>query len=726
MPAKTATITLEGQIERITFRDDERHFLIARFRVAGPEALVTILGHIPDPRSGETLRLTGAWQAHPRFGQQFKVNKVEVLLPVGVEQVRRYLASGMIKGIGPRMAERLIAHFGDQTLEIIENEPKRLTEVRGVGPRTAQQLQQAWQEHHAVRALMSFLQNCGIKPVHGARIYKTYGSQALEILKDDPYRVAEDLPRIGFGIADAVVRHLDLPIQESERAEACLRHLLETALDDGHMFIPRKELEEQCGTAFFLDYQAVQTALENLALEGQAVIDDQAPDRPVYLKPLFRAEEAIARRLQTILQVPVRPPDVEGRQLAEAVVHRMAIALSAKQLEVLRSALEQRVVIITGGPGTGKTTLIRAIAAVFDRVGLNYLLTAPTGRAARRMAEVTGLPALTLHKLLGFNLSEARFERNQDNPLETRAVIVDEASMVDALLMENLLKAMPLSAQLILVGDVSQLPSVGPGTVLDDLMQSGLFATFRLEEIFRQEAQSPIIRHAHDVRHGCLPELHPQPAEAEPAEFTFIEQLNPEKIGAMIVRLCAETLPARLGLDGVRDVQVLTPMHKGPVGTLQLNRLLQKALNPGGEGLPGAGGAFRPGDKVMHLRNNYQKEVFNGEIGLVSQVDQTRRQVSVNFEGREVVYDEGDLDELTLAYAISVHKSQGSEYPVVILPLVTQHYIMLQRNLLYTALTRARRMVILLGSPKAVRVAVETDKPRLRRSLLAWRLIRDP
>ncbi|MEJ2037915.1 MAG: ATP-dependent RecD-like DNA helicase [Desulfosarcinaceae bacterium] len=724
MPARTNTITLEGEIERITFRSEETQFLIARFRLREPATLVTVLGHIPDPKTGETLRLSGVWQQHPRFGQQFKVEGVEVLLPAGVEQIRRYLASGLIKGFGQRMAERLIAHFGEQTLTVIENEPQRLTEVRGVGPQTARRLQQAWQEHHAVRALMTFLQACGIKPMHGARIYKTYGSQALDVLKSDPYRAAEDLPRIGFGIADAVVRHLDLPIEESERAEACLCHLLETALEDGHTFLPRQSLVDQCSTTFVLDYTAVQSALETLVLERRITVDTQAPDQPVYLQPLFKAEDGIARRLQAMLQLPVKSPPIDDERLAEAVVQRMAIALSANQHEVLRSALEQRVVIITGGPGTGKTTLIRAIAAVFDRVGRGFLLAAPTGRAARRMAEVTGLPAQTLHKLLGYNLSQARFDRDQDNPLETQAVIVDEASMVDVLLMEHLLKAMPLTAHLILVGDVSQLPSVGPGTVLDDLMQSGLFTTFQLREIFRQEAQSPIIRHAHDVRHGRLPEIKPQPFEAPPTEFTFIEQLNPEKIGAMIVQLCADTLPGQLGLDGVRDVQVLTPMHKGPVGTLQLNRLLQKAFNPEGAGLAGVGGTFRAGDKVMHLRNNYQKEVFNGEIGMVCQVDKAERRVEVDFDGRQVVYEESDLDELALAYAISVHKSQGSEYPVVILPLVTQHYVMLQRNLLYTALTRARRMVIMIGSPKAVRVAVETDKPRLRRSLLGWRLNR--
>jgi exodeoxyribonuclease V alpha subunit len=628
----------------------------------------------------------------------------------------------MIKGIGPRIAERLVAHFGDQTLTVIESRPERLTEVRGVGLQTARSLQRAWQEHHAVRSLMSFLQSCGVKPIHSARIYKTYGVEAMQILQSDPYQVVKDLPRIGFGIADAVARHLDLPIEEEDRAEACLCHLLETALEEGHMFVPLQSLKETCSTAFMLDYAAVQTALERLAFEQQILIDEKAPENPVYLQPLFAAEEGIAGRIRTMAQIPLNPPVINQDELQEAVLQRMAIALSETQRSVLHSALSQRIVIVTGGPGTGKTTLIQAIAAAFDIVGCKYLLAAPTGRAARRIAEVTGLPAATLHKLLGFNLSEGHFERDQDNPLDTQALIVDEASMVDAPLMGHLLKALPLQARLILMGDVSQLPSVGPGTVLADLIESGLFQTFQLQDIFRQAAQSPIIQHAHQVCHGRLPELASLAADGTLTDATFIEQLNPEKIGAMIVDLCAETLPDQLSLDGVRDVQVLTPMHKGPVGTLQLNRLLQHALNPGKEQQSAAWSAYKPGDKVMHLRNNYSKEVFNGEIGVVSRADTAERRILVEFDGRMVPYDEGELDELTLAYAISVHKSQGSEYPVVIMPLVTQHYVMLQRNLLYTALTRARRMVVLIGSPKALRVAVETDKPRQRRSLLAWRL----
>lgn len=713
---------LEGQIERVAFRSADTHYMIARFRVAEQGNIITIIGHLPEPTPGETLRVSGSWKHHPRYGQQFSVSQFEVLLPSGVEEIRRYLSSGLIKGIGPKTAERLLHHFKGDVLSVIENEPHRLTEVRGIGPESARRIGEAWRSHHNVRTLMAFLQENGVKPAHGARIYKTYGEDALSILKEDPYRLASDLPRIGFYIADAIVRHSDLPFEESERAGACLRYLLEEAADEGHMFIPMQVLVERCSSAFEIDFHAAREALALLVEAEQVVVCHEAPEEPVYLAPLFEAEDLIARRLRVMLDIPVSTPSVDAGQIMATVVKRLAIKLSDTQLAVLESVLGHRVVIITGGPGTGKTTLIRAIAAVFEAVGCDCLLAAPTGRAARRMAEVTGRPAATLHKLLGFNLNEGGFERDQDDPIDAQALIVDEASMVDALLMGHLIKATPLQAHLILVGDVFQLPSVGPGTVLADLIQAGLAPTFELKTVFRQAAQSPIIAGAHKVRKGSIPELNPTAAGGGLQPFTFIEQKSPEATSRAIVDLCVEHIPKQTGMDGVRQVQVLTPMHKGVVGTMHLNQILQAALNPNvADGKP-VGGRFYPDDKVMHLRNNYKKEVFNGEIGTICSVDGERNQLTVDYDGREVLYDEADLDELSLAYAISVHKSQGSEYPVIVLPLVTQHYVMLQRNLLYTALTRARKMVILVGSPKAVRVAVESDQPRRRQTLLAWRL----
>lgn len=722
-PTLPATgIILQGQIERITFQRDDSHFMIAKFKVADQAGLVTILGHMPDPHPGETVRLTGSWQTHPRYGQQFKVDTFDVLLPSGAEQIRRYLSSGLIKGIGPRTAERLIHYFGGQTLDVIETEPYRLREVAGIGPEKADRIAEAWQSHHAVRALMRFLQEHDIKPAYGARIYKTYGLDALDILQNDPYRLTEDLPRIGFYIYDALLRRSGRPVDEAQRARACLRHLLEETYDDGHMFLTVDDMIARCDQTFGLDHGAVQTALEALEQDHEIKVDREAPDAPVYLYGLYHAETRIARRLQAMTAMSPVSLSMNDEAIMSAVVHRMAIALSDTQLAVVKGALSRPVVIITGGPGTGKTTLIRALAAVFSTLGRNCLLAAPTGRASRRMAEVTGRPASTIHKLLGFNLTAGGFDRDQDNPLEAEVVIVDEASMVDAVLMSHLIKAIPLQSQLILIGDVYQLPSVGPGTVLGDLIHSGLFETHELKEIFRQEAQSPIIEMAHQVHQGRIPDLQGRTLFDPLSDVTFLPEDDLEGVAQTIVTLCTRTIAEQLGLDGISDVQVLTPMHKGPVGTYQLNQMLQASLNPGEDGLHASGGIFRLGDKVMHLRNNYQKEVFNGEIGTICSLDREKETLRVAYDGRMVTYDAGDMDELTLAYAISVHKSQGSEYPIIILPMVTHHYVMLQRNLLYTALTRAQRMVILIGSAKAVRIAVNTDKPRQRRSLLGWRL----
>jgi exodeoxyribonuclease V alpha subunit len=709
---------LEGQIERIAYRDSDSTFLIAKFQTGQSQKLVTVLGHMPEPKAGETLRLTGRWVAHPRYGQQFKVHSFELLLPSDAEQIRHYLGTGLIKGIGPKTADRLITHFRESVLQVIEGDPQRLCEVKGIGPQKAARISRAWQDHHAVRVLMQFLQDHDIKPAYAAKVFKTYGNQALDILRNNPYQVAADIPRIGFYIADAVVRQSDLPVDETDRAEACVRHLLGEAYDAGHIFIPRDELERRCSETFQLDYHALQDALQNLSAQDLVTIDPAAPGRPVYLRSLYLAETEIVKRLQAMLRIPVNPPQVDADQIMETVLRHLAIKLSDTQMRVLQSVFDQRVVVITGGPGTGKTTLIRSIAAVYEALGQTYLLAAPTGRAARRMAELTGRPAATIHRLLGFNLADGKFDCDQDNPLDTNALIVDEASMVDLMLMGHLIKALPHNAALILVGDVSQLPSVGPGTVLADFIDAQLFKTYALEDVFRQAAESPIITNAHRVRSGLLPLLKPQSLGESLSEFAFIETANPEQITQGILTLCTDQIPTQLGLDGVQDVQVLTPMHKGPLGTLQLNRRLQAVLNPRQDKTDG----YRVGDKVMHLRNNYQKEVFNGEIGVMCEADPQQGHWVVDYDARLVTYDEADLDELSLAYAISVHKSQGSEYPVIILPMVTQHYIMLQRNLLYTALTRARQMVVLIGSAKAVRVAVQADTPRQRESLLSWRL----
>lgn len=720
MSDKNST-TIEGQIERITFRNAETNFVIAKFRPKDHKNLITVLGHIPETQPGEQLSITGQWKQHPRYGQQLEITTFEVILPAESEQIRHYLASGLIKGIGAKTAERLSSHFGAQTLEIIEKAPHRLSEVHGIGTEKAQKIHKAWLDHHQMRALMAYLQSNGVKPMYGARIYKTYGKEALAILQHDPYRVARDIPRIGFFIADTIVRHGDLPIDESERAQACLLYLLEEAADEGHLFIPRQPLMERCSTAFELDYHAVQTALDTLAAEGTITLCTDGTEKPVYLTAFYQFETQISHRIRAMLEIDVPPLMVDTPQILATVVRRLAIHPSEAQLAALESVLHHRIVIITGGPGTGKTTLIRAIASICEAIGTPYLLTAPTGRAARRMAEVTHRPAATLHKLLGFNLSEGGFERDQDDPLDTEALIIDEASMVDVVLMDHLMKALPLQARLILVGDVFQLPSVGPGTVLADLIEAQVIKTIELKEVFRQAAQSPIIANAHLVRSGHLPELAPIGPSDILQPFSFIEQDTLPAVAETILGLCKGRVQAHLGIDAAQ-LQVLTPMHKGIVGTLNLNQQLQTALNPHAGTTKALGGRFYLSDRVMHLRNNYQKEVFNGEIGQIVAIDLEEQLLIVDYDGRQVRYEATDLDELALAYAISVHKSQGSEYPVVILPMVTHHYVMLQRNLLYTALTRARQMVVIVGSVKAVRIAVAADQPKRRQSLLSWRL----
>lgn len=720
MSNKNST-TIEGQIERITFRNADTNFVIAKFRPKDHNNLITVLGYIPETQPGEQMRITGQWKQHPRYGQQLEITTFEVILPAEAEQIRHYLSSGLIKGIGAKTAERLSDHFSTQALEIIEKEPHRLSEIHGIGAEKAQRIHAAWLDHHQVRALMAYLQSNGVKTMYGARIYKTYGKEALSILQHDPYRVARDIPRIGFYIADSIVRHSDLPVDDSERAQACLLYLLEEAGEEGHLFIPRQPLMERCSTAFELDYHAVQTALDMLSEEGTITLCADAAEKPVYLTSLYQSETKIAQRIQAKMQIDVPPAMVDTTQILTTVVRRLAIHLSEAQLAALESVVHHRIVIITGGPGTGKTTLIRAISAVFEAIGTPYLLTAPTGRAARRMAEVTRKPAATLHKLLGFNLSEGGFERDQDDPLDTEALIIDEASMVDVVLMAHLMKALPLQARLILVGDVFQLPSVGPGTVLADLIEAQMIKTFELKEVFRQAAQSPIIANAHRIRIGQLPDLAPVGPSDRLQPFSFIEQETLPAVAETILELCTGRIQAQLGIDATQ-LQVLTPMHKGIVGTLNLNQQLQTALNPNCATTKAVGGRFYLSDRVMHLRNNYQKEVFNGEIGQIVALDLEEQQLVVDYDGRQVQYEATDLDELTLAYAITVHKSQGSEYPIVVLPMVTHHYVMLQRNLLYTALTRARQMVVIVGSVKAVRIAVAADQPKRRQSLLAWRL----
>ncbi|MDL2322009.1 AAA family ATPase, partial [Desulfosarcina sp. OttesenSCG-928-B08] len=545
------------------------------------------------------------------------------------------------------------------------------------------------------------------------------------------------IPGIGFVIADAVVRHADTPVNEADRARACIRHIVEQAVSQGHTHILQDDLVDRCRTAFELSPETIAKALEDLVIAEVLVVREETSavsssssssssfsSSLVFPSEMDQAEQTIANRIMALMTVPPASAPPDTQRMVSDVQTFLSLHLSDQQEKILGQVLSCKVSVITGGPGTGKTTLIRSLTAVMESMGSRVMLTAPTGRAARRLSEVTGKPAATLHKALGFNLSTGAFERTETRPLDVDAVIVDEASMIDTWLMAHLMRAIPMTARLILVGDVFQLPSVGPGTVLSDLIRSGTVATFELTEIFRQAAESPIVISAHQVRKGMLPPLPKIGSSPDDTlfPFHFIEEADPEAVVKTLVTLCTERIPACFELDPVRDIQVLTPMHRGEVGTLRLNPVLQAALNPATEKVDAVGVRFKPGDKVMHLRNNYQKSVFNGDIGIIRCIDMENSWVEVEYDERQVRYDFIELDELALAYAISVHKSQGSEYPAVIIPLLTQHYVMLQRNLLYTALTRARHLVVMVGTTKALKIALGNDKPRHRRSFLAQRL----
>lgn len=722
MNASGALTDLEGCLDRITFYNPENHYTIAKFRPRGAQNAITVVGFMPEPTAGEFLKLDGSWETHARYGQQLKISRFEVLLPATIDGIRKYLKSGVIKGLGARTISRLIRHFGDQTLVVIESSPEKLTDVRGIGKAIAKQIAESWKSHHAIRGLMIFLQNHGISLSYSGRIFKQYGAAAVDVLKKHPFQIACDLPGIGFYIADRIAQQQGALSDDPLRIRACILYLLEQAASDGHMFMPGQEIRRKCARLFDIGAESVFEALLELSAEGQVVqeaLDDRGGDQALYLPALHRAETGIALRLKAFLSIPPKPLDINQEQMTREILARLAIQLSSEQQAVLEEIFLHHVAVITGGPGTGKTTLIRSIAAISDRLRQKTILSAPTGRAARRLSEVARKKAFTLHKLLGYNLDLNAFEKNEDDPLDVNVMIVDEASMVDAQLMFHLLKAVPVTASLILVGDVFQLPSVGPGNILSDLIDSGVIRTYELKEIFRQAEKSPIVINAHRVRQGNLPNLEKEPSEGL-SEFYFIEQYQPETVVKTIVELCSRKIPERFGFDPVRDIQVLSPMHKGTVGTIQLNQVLQEALNP--QSSPVSGIQFRSGDKIMHLKNNYAKEVFNGDIGVISEIDLFKKRLSVNYDDRLVDYENEEFEDLTLAYAITVHKSQGSEYPAVVIPLMPQHHPLLQRNLLYTAITRGKKLVIIVGTRQALDTAIKNDKPGNRLSLLGQRL----
>ncbi|NOX32882.1 MAG: ATP-dependent RecD-like DNA helicase [Deltaproteobacteria bacterium] len=713
-------ITIKGILERLTYRNPDNHYTIAKLRIAKISDPVTIVGYLAGVFEGESLEVSGKWTSHPKYGDQLKVEVYKVVLPATVSGIRKYLGSGMIKGVGKSLADKIVDHFKERTLDIIENEPEKLKEIHGIGNAKKKFIEQAWNKHHAVRRVMQFLQDNDVGVYHASAILRIYGSQTLDILQQNPYAIAKDLPGVGFTIADMIAMKAGVRKDDENRLQACLIYTLLSFEQEGHVYALQKQLFRSGSKISGVDPDKFEPAIELLIDSGEVKIEQGKENTKVYLSRLYRAESGIASRMKAILSVPVNPRQVGKDQILEEVLIKLAIKLSPEQLSVVNNVLHEKIVVITGGPGTGKTTLIRALCAVYRWQDLKVVLSAPTGRAARRLSEVTGQKAFTLHKLLGFDHESGTFERNFTNPLDLDIFIVDEASMVDTQLMYQLIEAMPASAGLIIVGDTFQLPSVGPGNVLSDIIESARVKVFSLTTIFRQARQSPIIRYAHKIRNGEMPDFQ-KTGSGELSEFYFIENQRSEKVVETILELCSKRIPK--AFPHIDEIQVLTPMHRGEAGTINLNQQLQKALNPSKGGIAAGGIKFKLDDKVMHLKNNYEKDVFNGDIGIVHEIIQSENRAIVEYDGRNVEYDILELDELTLAYAISVHKSQGSEYAAVIIALTTAHFPLLQRNLLYTAMTRGKNLVIIVGSSKALKMALNNNKTALRLSGLKQKLM---
>jgi len=734
--------TITGEIEHISFYNAENDYTVARLRVVETDEQVTVVGHLSGVRPGERLRLTGLWKNHPRFGRQFAVESFEFIYPETVEGIEKYLGSGLIKGIGPKTAQKIVARFGRETLEIIEKEPKRLGEISGLGGKRLAGILESWNIQRGLRRVMVFLQSYGVGGALAARIYRQYRERSIEVVMQNPYRLAEEVHGIGFATADRIARNLGFAHDHHLRISSGLIYAAELSQEKGHTCLPREYFLKRASQLLGLPVENLEPSFSALVQTGKIILekDSASGNEYVYSSFCFWAETIAAERMARIILekrshlFSSLELDERYEALFEMFEKEKGIELSEEQKKAVIGALEKGFAVITGGPGTGKTTVIAALDSLLDGKDLKIVLAAPTGRAAKRMSETTGSPSSTIHRLLGWSFNEGKFLHHAGRPLEGDIFVVDEASMVDLPLFASLLEALPEGAALILVGDVDQLPSIGPGKVLSDLIASRAIPVFRLNEIFRQARTSLIIQNAHRVREGKLPvsaealnQLSNQEKEGNfsrtKADFFFVDQPDPVKARDLVVRLAAERLEARYGLSPLNDLQVITPMNRGACGTRELNARLQEALNPEGKRIPFSARDLRIGDRVMQVRNDYEKDVFNGDVGRVLGFDAEGLTMSVDFDGRVIEYGPLELDDLVIAYAVTVHKSQGCEYPAVILTILNEHYVMLQRNLLYTAISRGKELVVLVGDPKAVALAVENAKEQFRYSRLAVRLL---
>lgn len=699
-------------VERITFQNAENGYSVMKVKVKGYDDLVTLVGNLLEVPAGAVLLCEGEWRVDKRYGQQFQCETWEEVMPATAYGIEKYLGSGLVKGIGPKFAKLIVGHFGTDTIEVIETDIERLYEVPGISKKRVEKIRESWEKQKDIKNVMLFLQGFGVSTAYAAKIYRQYGKESIDNVKENPYRLADDIWGIGFKTADGIARKMGYEMNDERRLRSGLIYTLNQLADEGHCYAEEEQLIATAKQLLEADEECIRTAMTHAIETEDLMLDGTA----IYLPPFYYAECGTANRLNTLVHTKEAGSIFTARFDLAKLQRETGIEYDEVQVEAIRQAIASKVMVLTGGPGTGKTTTTKAIIAALQSAGMRILLAAPTGRAAKRMSEATGMEAKTIHRLLEYNPQDG-YKRNDENPLEGDALIVDECSMIDIILMNNLTKALPTTMRLVLVGDIDQLPSVGAGNVLRDIIDSGVIPVVRLTRIFRQAQSSRIVMSAHAINRGCFPDI----SNGQHTDFFFMKQEEPEKVAETIVSLVRDRLPKAYRQPNA-NIQVLTPMQRGVVGAANLNVALQQALNHNTAALVRGGYTFKEGDRVMQLRNNYDKDVYNGDLGYVRSVDMEERTLTVDFDGQMVEYEASELDELTLAYATTIHKSQGSEYPIVVMPVLMTHYVMLQRNLIYTGITRAKKICVLVGQTKALAYAIHNMKVLKRNTRLKERI----